>query len=598
MLADCFDGKDHSAHAMRIIGAGFRAGFTFQECFWLVKRCEATRDWLTSEAPRDHRDIRRQWEAVQAAEGAFEADISTAELPEGAAYEMGDTGVIGQIEAPEIDSGSYNDFAKGVLRHCYSLPGGVTTLLRYSGEFRYWNGTHYASAGSEAIRAVAKRFIERAWWRETTKDSGQFQARAEPATQRLNNVIDLLACDIHWPTEKSPPCWLRNAGGRPAAGELIGFQNGLLHWPTKALLPYSPDFFSINASLPYAFDLNAGEPETWNAFMQALWPDDPESIEALEAFIGCMMQGEVRHQKVLVVKGPTRGGKGTIRQVIEWLLGDASVYKPTGLGALAEQWGTEGLISKRACLIPDAKIDLRNDRVRKILEIIQMFSGQDSPDIPRKNEKAWRGQSRVLFTIFTNQSIAFDDSAGAFHSRLLLLKLTRSWQDNPDLGLQDRLFPEIPQIALRCLKALDRLLASGGFKQPASAEWELQYSLDRGSPVVAFLRDCCEQGWDKESFRVLKGDLVAAFMTWQGERVTEDWLTDKFFINNLGDAVNDLGSYRPELTLAQKAAGETTRREYYTGVRLNAEWQARVNEQKAQAAKNGIVMNFPSGKRR
>jgi putative DNA primase/helicase len=61
--------------------------------------------------------------------------------------------------------------------------------------------------------------------------------------------------------------------------------NGLLHLPTRDLLPHSPAFFTQNA-LDYAHDPAAPRPVLWLAFLNQLWPDDAESIATLRNIFG------------------------------------------------------------------------------------------------------------------------------------------------------------------------------------------------------------------------------------------------------------------------------------------------------------------------
>jgi putative DNA primase/helicase len=71
----------------------------------------------------------------------------------------------------------------------------------------------------------------------------------------------------------------------------------------------------------------------------------------------------------------------------------------------------------------------------------------------------------------------------------------------------------LPGIAVRCVRAYQRLLRRGGFVQPASAG-ELVAEIKRGSnpkPMMQMFEECFEVDWNSE---VLCGAAWAAFKDW------------------------------------------------------------------------------------
>ena len=79
--------------------------------------------------------------------------------------------------------------------------------------------------------------------------------------------------------------------------------------------PATPRFFTPVA-LDYDFDINAGPPEQWLAFLSQLWPDDPQSVATLQEWFGYCLTLDTRQQKILMMVGPKRSGKGTIARVL------------------------------------------------------------------------------------------------------------------------------------------------------------------------------------------------------------------------------------------------------------------------------------------
>ncbi len=77
------------------------------------------------------------------------------------------------------------------------------------------------------------------------------------------------------------------------------------------LFEHTPDFY-VHHSLPFAFDPNAPAPSRWFQFLDELWDDDDESKRTLAELYGYMAAGDTRQQKMFLLVGPKRSGKGTI----------------------------------------------------------------------------------------------------------------------------------------------------------------------------------------------------------------------------------------------------------------------------------------------
>ena len=101
--------------------------------------------------------------------------------------------------------------------------------------------------------------------------------------------------------------------------------NGLLHLPTLELQPHTPLFFSHNA-LDFAHHPAAGAASpNWLNFLSSLWLTDQAAIETLQEIYGYLLTTNSSQQKIFMIVGPKRSGKGTIARVLAALLGQASV---------------------------------------------------------------------------------------------------------------------------------------------------------------------------------------------------------------------------------------------------------------------------------
>jgi putative DNA primase/helicase len=248
-------------------------------------------------------------------------------------------------------------------------------------------------------------------------------------------------------------------------------------------------------------------PHEWLRFLHAVWPDDGETIDALQEWFGLVALTEsTKYQKALLVCGPKRSGKGTILRVLRELAGPANTVAPT-LGELGERFGLQPLIGKRLALVSDARLSGRAD-IAAIAEAILRISGEDAVTVQRKHREDWTGKLPTRFVIASNELPTLADASAALSSRFVVLRMTRTFFGEEDPGLTDRLLLELPSILLWALNGLERLTARGRLLQPESGR-ELASALEElSSPVQAFITESCEV--DSKA-RVPKAELYEAW---------------------------------------------------------------------------------------
>ncbi len=377
------------------------------------------------------------------------------------------------------------------------------TLHHWNSDFYRWTGTAYAPLDDDAARAALYRFLEAAQSQTADGKPTPFQ----PTTTKVNMVLDALRAVTNLPTTVTPPCWLQGKN-EPGPARLICLKNGLLDLESRQLMACSPDFFTLNA-LDFAYDAAAGDPKQWLTFLDQLWEDDQESQDTLQELFGYALTCDTSQQKLFMMEGPKRSGKGTTARVLTAMIGRDNVRAPT-LTSLGKDFGVQPLIGKQLAIISDARLSLRAE-VHNIAERLLTISGEDTVTVDRKHREAWTGRLGTRFIIFTNELPILADASGTLISRFILLRLTESFYGREDLGLTDRLLTELPSILNWALDGWQRLQERGHFKQPKSSQGALQELEDLASPVKAFVRDCCDVGSDRE---ILKNALYQTYKGW------------------------------------------------------------------------------------
>lgn len=349
-------------------------------------------------------------------------------------------------------------------------------LRRWRGDWYRWfaDRGYYASVSDEGIDASLYRELDL----DRRQDVGDVRHALLAVDDVLIDEVDLGS-------------WLGRSDVVHDPLDIAACPNGLLHLPSRTIAPASPRYFATTA-LGVAYESQSARPSRWIAFLEQLWDGDPESIAALQEWFGYLLTADTRQQKILLLVGPKRSGKGTIMRVLTALLGRASIAAPT-LASLGTNFGLWPLIGKTAAIIGDARLGGRSD-IAQIVERLLSVSGQDPQTIDRKHREPWTGYLSSRITIVSNELPRFTDAADALTSRMLILELGRSWYGQEDVGLTDALIAELPGILLWAIDGWERLRDRGHFVQPRSSADTVIELGDLASPVGAWVRECCDVG--------------------------------------------------------------------------------------------------------
>lgn len=391
--------------------------------------------------------------------------------------------------------------ARALVADLYTHAAGPV-LRAHRGDFFKWNGTYWPMVETRDVRAAAYSWLEPAVYAGPKGISVPF----DPTRRKIDDVVDALRAIVLVESAAEPPTWL-DGRSDPPSGDIVSVANGLLHIPTRTLVPHAPTFFNRH-SLSFEYVTSAPPPRRFLGFLHELWPDDDSSIDSLQEVFGYFLGGDTRQQKIMLLVGPKRAGKGTIGRVLTGLLGPHNVAAPT-LASLSTNFGLSPLIGKPLAIVSDARLSSKADSAI-VVERLLSVSGEDSLTIDRKYRDAWTGRLPTRFLVMTNELPRLTDSSGALASRFVVFVLTRSFYGKENPGLTDELLTEAPGIFNWALAGLDRLVERGFFVSPESGAEAVRQLEDLSSPVSAFIRDECTVG----AHHVEVDELWAAWRRW------------------------------------------------------------------------------------
>lgn len=382
------------------------------------------------------------------------------------------------------------------------------TLHAYGGQLMAWSHNRYRPVEDGIVRQRLQGWLDTALRHVRNPRTGEVELvgfESNPST--VNQALESIRALVHLPVTTVGPAWLDGGEGRPPACELLACRSMTLHVPTGRVLAPTPALFTTNA-LEFDYEADPEPPERWIKFLEQVFGEDLEAVSLLQEWMGYCLIPDTSQQKMLLLVGPRRSGKGTIGRVMTRLVGEGNVAGPT-TGSLAGAFGLQPLIDKSLAIVSDARFG--GDQVGTVVERLLCITGEDTLTIDRKFMGSVSLKLPTRFMFLTNELPRLSDASNALAGRFLVLRIRSSFYGREDTTLSDRLAAELPGILRWSIDGLKRLKARGRFVQPASGEEDIRDMEDLGSPVGAFARECCVVG---PGHRVCVDDLYRAWRDW------------------------------------------------------------------------------------
>ncbi|MDQ0746905.1 putative DNA primase/helicase [Streptomyces africanus] len=389
-----------------------------------------------------------------------------------------------------------------VARHI--ITDGLPHVVRWRETWMRWDRTCWVETSDEEFRALLYLRLEHATCAAKDKQGNTVEVPFAPNRGSVAGVAEALTACVPLDSTREPPLW--HDGWVDRAGTWVSMANGLLELKTRETMLHTPGFFNVY-SLPFDYDAQAECPR-WLAFLDSIWGNDPQAIEMLQEFFGFIVSGRKHPQKIPVIWGPTRSGKGVISRVLTQLIGEDNVAAPS-MAQFTQSFGLWSLIGKPLAIVGDARTPGRDSST--ITERLLSISGGDRQNVGRKNKSDWIGELPTRFLICSNEPPTLHDSSGVIADRYVLLRTTRSYLGEEDPKLEEELADELPGILNWALDGLERLSRNDQFTHVRSGDALTESIRDAASPIGEFVREMCVTGPQRW---VAKSDLFSRWKEW------------------------------------------------------------------------------------
>ena len=412
------------------------------------------------------------------------------------------------------------------------------TLHCYAGLLNAWQDNRYCELEDNAVKQQLQAWLHdalRYHYNQRTKTLELVDFQSNPSTVKA--ALDSIKAFVHLPAATPCPSWLDSTPDAPHPKEIVACRSVLLHLPTMRRLPPTPRFFTT-CSLDFDPDPDAAAPMAWYEFLHQLFDGDLESLDLLQEWFGYCLTGDTSQQKMLLIVGPKRSGKGTLARVLAKLIGAGNVCGPT-TSSLAGPFGLQPLIGKSLAIVSDARF--HGENIATVVERLLCISGEDTLTVDRKNITSVTLKLTTRFMFLTNEFPRLSDSSGALAGRFIILRFTESFYGREDTGLTERLLGELPGILNWAVEGWQRLNERGRFVVPSSVRDVVEEIEDLSSPVAAFVRDECVVG---PGHRIWVADLYEAWKYWCEREGRTLVSTKQSFGRDLAAAVSGISRRR------------------------------------------------------
>ncbi|WP_235658022.1 phage/plasmid primase, P4 family [Mycobacteroides abscessus] len=315
-----------------------------------------------------------------------------------------------------------------------------------------------------------------------------------PNKSRIDGVIDVLKAKARIGV-KIMPTWLdtdaeaMGGDGTPQAvsDAVITCANGLLRVDDRVLLPHTARYFNTLA-LDFDYSTTVKTPQRWLRFLTEIFGSDEEAISAISAlqeWFGYLLSGRTDLQKMLMLIGPPRSGKGTIDKIITCLIGNDNHMGMTAR-EFTSPFGMAALKTKSLAVFSDERMAANGKQfVEQAIQII----GEDEVSVAEKYKSTVSMRLPTRLMLMSNEVPALPDASRAIIKRLIVLEIKNSFFQKEDIGLLEALKKELPGILTWALDGLDRLTKNQKFTEVNSG---LLGILEEGSsPISQFVDEKC-----------------------------------------------------------------------------------------------------------
>ena len=341
---------------------------------------------------------------------------------------------------------------------------------------------------------------------------------------RTNGLLDSFISLLRGYVEK-PEAFTRT-------GRIIHLQNGVLHLNQEGaqLLEFSSKYLSRNVC-PIPWKPDAQCPRFKSELMAAAL--DPEDVSLLQRWCGSLLLGRNLAQKIMLLTGTPGGGKSTLLEIIEAIIGPANVCQ-LRTEHLGERFELSRFLRKTMLSGKDVKGNFLQTSGANVLKSLV---GHDLLSTERKSSNSefqLRGEFGVAISCNSRLRVKLDGDVDAWRRRLLMVRYEKPKPKERILDFAKKLLAEEASGILRWMvdgailhlqecdafgeyslsnkqtERVDQLLAESDsirFFVTDCIKYSKNDDLTTSEIVSSYFDYCSEKGWVAFPTKIVERDL-------------------------------------------------------------------------------------------
>ena len=396
----------------------------------------------------------------------------------------------------------------------YRTTDGLPTIRLHRSDWALYTGECYEACPVDKLRGELYEYLNGKMF---INDKGATMPY-KVTRAKMSDLVDSMGGQCY--IESDAPCWLDDED-RPPSVSMIPFKNGILDIDEYVkgkikMIDPTPALFSYNV-MPYNFDEDAHS-QLWEDFVLDIYNGDDDKFDLLSEWFGYNCVPDMSYEKLMLLTGRPRSGKGTVLSAMTAMLGHGQ-YTSSSFQALTSEFGYQSLYGKLAVIMGDAKITKRNECGKALEKILQIVGGDTVGIRKMYSGKLKEARLTCRFTMAMNDLPNLPDGANALGPRMNVLSHPNSYVGCEDRSLKRRLEGDASQGKLTnfALEGLKSLRRNRVFTEASDHTQIVNQMRELTQPVSTFIEECCElmpPGEDENNYHVDIADLYEAWAMW------------------------------------------------------------------------------------
>ncbi|AHF80188.1 DNA primase family protein [Thermococcus paralvinellae] len=312
---------------------------------------------------------------------------------------------------------------------------------------------------------------------------------------------------------------------------IVNCKNGLLDIENWTFLPHTPEYLSLR-QINAEFNPDA-VPRRFVQFLNEVL-GTREDYVTITQFLGYILLGDNRYQKMLILFGPGNNGKSTLIKIIKHFLGKENISARPPQDLIENRFARADLYGKMVNISDDIPW-----KAFKSTGLLKMFTSGDTITAEKKFKNSFEFENRAKFIFAGNVLPRAHDATEAFYRRLLIVILPKRIPPEkkiPNLDEKIATPEELSGIFNLALVGLALLLHYNGFIYAKSPEEVEKLYEKLSNPVAMFVEELVVR--DKDSW-IPKDELYEIFVDFCESRKLPK-LTEKAFARELRRLLPDI----------------------------------------------------------